>query len=142
MNQSLTIQVSLPDYYDVAIDKVTAALDAEGFQVLTSIEVKDTFIKKLDLEFRRYAILGACNSSMANRALQNEPLVGLLLPCNFTVDKVADGVLVSIVNPDAMLGMQPLADNAIVREVASEARVRLECVAAALAAKNSKSRKP
>jgi len=134
MNQSLTIQVSLPDYYDVAIDKVTAALDAEGFQVLTSIEVKDTFIKKLDLEFRRYAILGACNSSLANRALQNEPLVGLLLPCNFTVDKVADGVLVSIVNPDAMLGMQPLADNAIVREVASEARVRLECVAAALAA--------
>ena len=134
MNHSLTLQVSLSDSYDVAIEKVTAALGSEGFGVLTSIDVKDTLKKKLNLDFRRYVILGACNPSLAYKALQNEPLAGLLLPCNVTVEEVADGVLVSIVNPDAMLSVQPLADNAIVREVASEARVRLERVAVALAA--------
>jgi uncharacterized protein (DUF302 family) len=134
MTQSLAFQVSLSDSFDVAIDKVTAALAAEGFGVLTSIDVKETFKKKLDLDFRRYVILGACKPGLAYRSFQNEPLVGLLLPCNVTVEEGTDGVLVSIVNPDAMLSMQPLADNAVVRSVASEARVRLERVAAALAA--------
>jgi uncharacterized protein (DUF302 family) len=134
MTQPLTFQVSLSDSFDVAIDKVTTALGYEGFGVLTSIDVKDTFKKKLDLDFRRYVIMGACNPSLAYRALQNEPLVGLLLPCNVTVEEGADAVLVSIVNPDAMLEVQPLAKNDVIRAVASEARVRLERVAAALAA--------
>ncbi len=134
MKHSQPFQVPLSDSYDVAIDKVRAALGAEGFGVLTSIDIKDTFKKKLDLDFRRYTILGACKPSLAYQALQSEPLAGLLLPCNVTVEEVADGVLVSIVNPDAMLAVQPLADNAIVREVASEARACLERVAAALTA--------
>ena len=132
MTQPLTFQVLLADSYEIAVDKVTQALKAEGFGVLTRIDVKDTFKKKLDADFRRYIILGACNPPLAHQALQNEPLVGLLLPCNVTVEESENGSLVSIINPDAMLGIAPLADNAVVCEVAAEARRRLERIAQAL----------
>ena len=129
MTQPLTFQISLPDTYDAALEKVTEALKAEGFGVLTSIDVKETLKKKLDVDFRRYTILGACNPPLAYQALQDEPLVGLLLPCNVTVEETETGSLVSIVNPNAMLGVPPLADNEVICEVASEARQRLERVA-------------
>jgi len=134
MTQSLTFQVSLSESYDDAVGKVTAALKSEGFGVLTSIDVKATLKEKLDADFRRYIILGACNPSLAYQALQSEPLVGMLLPCNVTVEEADDdNSLVSIVNPEAMLGMQPLANNEKVCEVALEARTRLEQVVATLA---------
>jgi uncharacterized protein (DUF302 family) len=132
MTQPLTFQISLTDPYENAVEKVTAALKAEGFGVLTSIDVKDTLKKKLDVDFHRYIILGACNPPLAYQALQSEPLVGMLLPCNVTVEETDGGSLVSIINPDAMLGMQPLADNDVVCQVAAEARQRLERVAKAL----------
>jgi len=74
------------------------------------------------------------SAGIFSRALQNEPLAGLLLPCNVTVEEGADGVLVSIINPSALLEVQQLAENDVVRSVASEARAHLERVAAALAA--------
>jgi len=129
MTQPLTFQISLADPYDTAVEKVTVALKNEGFGVLTSVDVKETLKKKIDADFRRYIILGACNPPLAYQALQKEPLVGLLLPCNVTVEETAKGSLVSIINPDAMLGIPPLADNEVVCEVASEARRRLERVA-------------
>jgi uncharacterized protein (DUF302 family) len=129
MTQPLTFQISLSDSYEAAVEKVTAALKTEGFGVLTSIDVKETLKKKLNVDFRRYTILGACNPPLAYQALQNEPLVGLLLPCNVTVEETETGSLVSIVNPDAMLGVSPLADNDVICEVASEARQHLERVA-------------
>ena len=132
MTQPLTFQVSLADSYDAAVEKVTVALKAEGFGVLTSIDVKDTLKKKLDTDFRRYTILGACNPSLAYQALHSEPLVGLLLPCNVTVEETDRGALVSIINPDAMLGMPPLSDNRVVCQVAAEARQRLKRVAQSL----------
>ena len=132
MTQPLTFQISLADPYETAVKKVTAALKDEGFGVLTSVDVKDTLKKKIDADFRRYIILGACNPPLAYQALQSEPLVGLLLPCNVTIEETDSGSLVSIINPDAMLGVQPLADNQVVSEVASEARRRLERVAKVL----------
>ena len=132
MTQPLTFQISLTDPYETAVNKVTAALKDEGFGVLTSIDVKDTLKKKIDADFRRYIILGACNPPLAHQALQSEPLVGLLLPCNVTVEEADYGALVSIINPDAMLSIQPLADNEVVSQVAAEARRRLERVAMAL----------
>lgn len=134
MTQPFNYQVSLPDSYDVAVEKATAALKAEGFGVLTSIDVKATLKEKLDADFRRYVILGACNPPLAHQALQSDPLVGLLLPCNVTVEEADGGSLISIVNPEIMLGMGPIAENDKICEVASEARARLERVAAALRA--------
>ena len=105
-------------------------MKAEGFGVLTEIDVKDTFKKKLDVDFPPYKILGACNPSLAHKALTLTPLVGLLLPCNVTVHQIDDGTSeVSLVDPLVMLGV---ITNPGLQEVAEEARTRLSRVAAAL----------
>jgi uncharacterized protein (DUF302 family) len=117
--------------YEQAIDRVTAALKAEGFGVLTEIDVRATFKQKLDVDFRRYVILGACNPNLAHQALNVEPELGLLLPCNVIVyEGDGGGSVVSIVDPQAMLGV---AANPALQPVADEARRRLQRVAAALA---------
>jgi uncharacterized protein (DUF302 family) len=92
--------------YEKAIEKTTAALKEEGFGVLTEIDVKATLKKKLDADFRRYIILGACNPNLAYQALQNELEIGLLLPCNVIVYETNEGQsTVSIVDPLSMLGV-------------------------------------
>ncbi|MBK7215567.1 MAG: DUF302 domain-containing protein [Candidatus Promineofilum sp.] len=109
--------------YETAIEQVTAALKAEGFGVLTTIDVKATLKQKLDVDFRRYVILGACNPPLAHRALSTELEIGLLLPCNVIVyeDESGAGSVVSIVDPQAMLGaginpaLAPVADEAAAR---------------------------
>jgi len=132
MAEPIGFQVRLPDSYDAAIEKVTYALKNEGFGVLTSIDVKETLKEKLDVDFRRYIILGACNPPLAYKALQSQPLIGLLLPCNVTIEEQDGGTLVSIANPDAMLTIDPLSASDAVCTVAAEARARLERVAQAL----------
>ncbi len=134
MSQPLAFQVSLPDDYEAAVEKVIAALKTEGFGVLTSVDMEATLKQKLDADFRRYVILGACNPPLAYRALQSDARVGLLLPCNVIVEERETGALVSIVNPEAALSVGPLAENPEIKAVAAEARARLERVAAALAA--------
>lgn len=135
MNQTTTnyqfrTHLDLP--YEQAVEKVTAALKEEGFGVLTEIDVKATLKKKLDADFRRYVILGACNPRLAHQALNTELAIGLMLPCNVIVyeDEEAGGSVVSIVDPIAMLGVvhNPALDN-----VAQEARARLKNVVASLA---------
>ncbi|MCB8959939.1 MAG: DUF302 domain-containing protein [Ardenticatenales bacterium] len=116
--------------YEEAIAAVTEALKAEGFGVLTEIDVKATFKKKLDIDFQRYVILGACNPVLANKALTIDREVGLLLPCNVIVYEEPEGAVVSIIDPNAMMGVVP---GGKLDEVADEARARLERVAAALA---------
>jgi uncharacterized protein (DUF302 family) len=135
MIKDISFQVELKDNYDTAIEKVTAALKQEGFSVLTEVDVKATLKKKIDVDFRRYAILGACNPPLAHKALQNEPLVGLMLPCNVTVEETEDGSLVNLINPQAMILSHPLLEgNPDLKVVAEDAYARLARVAADLQA--------
>jgi uncharacterized protein (DUF302 family) len=134
MEQPLGFDVRLAVPLPQAVEVVTEALKQEGFGVLTRIDVQATLREKMGKEFRPYVILGACNPPLAHCALDNDPRVGLLLPCNVVVDERSDGVWVSIVNPEVLLAVGPLAHNAPLCSVASEARVRLERVAAALQA--------
>lgn len=90
----------VPYSFDAAISKITDELKKEGFGILTEIDVKDTLKKKLDVEFRKYRILGACNPPLAYEALQAENNIGVLLPCNIIVQETVEGkVQVSFVNP-------------------------------------------
>jgi len=134
MSQSYAFQVSLGLDFDAAVEEVNAALAEEGFGVLTEIDVKETMQEKLGKEFRRYAIFGACNPPLAHQALNSEPLVGLLLPCNVTVEETSQGSLVSILNPRVMLNVGPLRENKDVQMIAQEAAERLERVAETLKA--------
>ena len=133
MTEPIGFDIPLELPYDRAIEAVAAALKAEGFGILTRIDVRATLREKLDREFRPYVILGACNPQLAHRALERDARVGMLLPCNVTVeDAVGGGALVRIVNPVVMLDAGELAGDPILGEVAREARARLERVASAL----------
>jgi uncharacterized protein (DUF302 family) len=132
MENSFAFQVVLDQPYDEALDLVSAALKEEGFGILTQIDVKKTLKEKMDLDFEPYAILGACNPPLAHRALASDPRVGLMLPCNITVREVAGRTEVSIINPDAILAADFLAQNPDIQQVAEEAKTRLLRVAAAL----------
>lgn len=101
-----------------ALERVTAALKENGFGVLTKIDVKETLKNKLDVEFRPYVILGACNPKLAHKALQGEPHIGLLLPCNVVVQESDGGALVSFADPKAMF---ELVEDAPIEGVAEEA---------------------
>jgi uncharacterized protein (DUF302 family) len=125
---ALRMQLNLP--YDQAVERVTAALKAQGFGVLTEIDVKATLKKKLDVDFRKYVILGACNPPLAYRAFQSEPEIGLFLPCNVIVYEAGEGSVVSIMDPISMLGVR---DSPGLQPVGKEARTRLEQVIQALA---------
>jgi uncharacterized protein (DUF302 family) len=117
--------------YEEAVDRVVAALKSEGFGVLTEIDVKATLKKKLDVDFRRYIILGACNPPLAYQALSTDLDIGLLLPCNAIVYETDDGgSAVSIIDPMAMVSM---ADSPELGTVAAEARAKLQRVVSELA---------
>ncbi len=117
MSYHFSKTVSMP--FDEAIEKVTAALAEKGFGILTTIDVQATLKKKLDVDFRPYMILGACNPSFAHKALQIEDKVGTMLPCNVVVQDAGDGdVEVSAVDP--MASMQAVGNEdlgAIAEEV-------------------------
>ena len=130
MTDQLGFTVQLKTDFATAIQRVTDALKAEGFGVLTEIDVRETLKKKIDVDFRPYKILGACNPALSHRALTAAPEVGLLLPCNVTVSQEGEGVIaVSIVDPIAMLGVVKHPE---LESVANEARAKLERVAASL----------
>ena len=127
---NLGMSVYLNSDFDAAIEQVTAELKKEGFGVLTSIDVKATLKTKIDVDFRPYTILGACNPPLAHNALSIAPEVGMLLPCNVTVAQEEDGrILVSIIDPEMMLGV---VENPALESIACDAKERLSRVAAAL----------
>lgn len=133
MKQSLAFHVRIADSFANALERVEAALQEQGFGVLTRIDVQATLKEKLDVDFRPYVILGACNPPLAHRALSTEPQIGVMLPCNVTLEQQESHVLVSIANPEAMLTTGDLGENASLCNVAAEARARLLEVQKALA---------
>ncbi|MDI6695652.1 MAG: DUF302 domain-containing protein [Anaerolineales bacterium] len=130
MNNDLGFEIHLDLPYDETLERVAAALKSEGFGVLTRIDVKATLKEKLDQDFRPYTILGACNPPLAHRALSTDARVGLMLPCNVTVEAITSGgTLVRIADPAMMLQVGALSENSTLRQIADEARQRLERVA-------------
>ncbi len=122
MSYHFSKMLNLP--FDEAISRVTEELKKEGFGILTEIDVKETLKKKLDVEFRNYKILGACNPSFAYQALQMEDKIGTMMPCSVVVQEHAEGqVEASAVDPAA--SMQAV-DNPKLREVAEEVRAKLK----------------
>lgn len=125
--------VRLDCAHEEAIDRVTDALAAEGFGVLSRIDIDEKFRDKLGIEFRPYTILGACNPALANLALGAAPEIGLLLPCNVTVEQVDGGALVRIINARRMMETAGYATHEIIAPVGAKADDSLSRVAAALA---------
>jgi uncharacterized protein (DUF302 family) len=112
--------------YDQAVERTTELLAEEGFGVLTEIDVKATFKKKLDLDFKRYVILGACNPELAHQALSGEPILGVLLPCNVVVmDREGGGVIVAAFKPTAGFS---LVDNPDVAPIAEQVEEKMRKV--------------
>ena len=125
MNQNKpteSLRIKLTVSYEQAVEKVIAALKTQGFGVLTEIDVQATLKKKLDVNFRRYVILGACNPPLAYRALTESLDVGLLLPCNVVVYEDDGGSVVAAQDPITML---QVIDNPTLVTIAQEARARL-----------------
>jgi uncharacterized protein (DUF302 family) len=129
MKTSYGFGTTLPVPYEEAIPRVKEALKAEGFGVLTEIDVRRTLREKLGAEMEPYIILGACNPSLAHRALEQEPDIGLLLPCNVVVRTEGQGSRVEVADPQAMLG---IVGNKELNAVAEEAQKRLQRVVASL----------
>lgn len=115
--------------FEQAVDKVTEELKKEGFGVLTSIDVKDTLKKKINVDFKKYTILGACNPPLAHQALQVEEELGLLLPCNIVVYEKDEKSVISVFDPNVMAH---LIDNPEMKPVAEEVKKKLQKVLAAV----------
>jgi uncharacterized protein (DUF302 family) len=112
--------------FDKAIAVVTEELKKEGFGILTDIDVKATLKQKLDVEFRKYRILGACNPPFAYKALQAEDKIGTMLPCNVIVQEISDGQ-VEVTAIDPLASMQAV-ENPALKEIASEISNKLKTV--------------
>jgi len=133
MTANLGFEATLALPFEAAIDRVTEALQSEGFGVLTRIDVRETLKKKIGADFRPYVILGACNPGLAHKALSACGEVGLMLPCNVTVESVGEGAsLMRIADPAMMMTVGDLGSDATLQEVGAEARARLARVVESL----------
>lgn len=127
MQYGFSKTIDLP--YEQTIEKVTAELKKEGFGVLTFIDVKETLKQKINVDFKKYAILGACNPPIAHRALQTEEELGLLLPCNVIVYEKDGKTQVSIFDPMVMTWIM---ENDQMKPIATEVQEKLQRVLASI----------
>jgi uncharacterized protein (DUF302 family) len=126
--------VELPVDFDTALATVTDKLKDEGFGVLTEIDVRETLKKKLDVDFRQYRILGACNPPLAHKALSAEDDIGLLLPCNVIVYELDNGQT-KVAAIDPVVAME-VTGNEKIRPIANQVRQKLESVLKALSSES------
>ena len=132
-DEQLGFEISIQQSYEQALESVAAALKTQGFGILTRIDVRATMKEKLGADFRPYAILGACNPPLAHRALSASAEMGLMLPCNVTVEETQPGhSMVRIANPNAMLPMANPSNNPELQAVAAQATEKLRAVAEVL----------
>ena len=129
MSYGNSVTVSLP--FAATVERVRDELKAEGFGVLTEIDIATTLRQKLNEQMEDYVILGACNPPLAHQALQADRSIGLLLPCNVVVRTTTTGTVVEALDPQIMVG---LSDNPELKSVADDAAARLERVLARVAA--------
>jgi uncharacterized protein (DUF302 family) len=129
MKTSYGFGTTLQVPYEEAVPRVKEVLKAEGFGVLTEIDVRQTLREKLGAEMEPYIILGACNPQLAHRALEQEADIGLLLPCNVVVRAEKEGSRVEVADPKAMLG---IVGNEQINSIAEEAKQRLQRAVASL----------
>jgi uncharacterized protein (DUF302 family) len=135
MPEPLGLETKLPFAFPDAIARTRAALQAEGFGILTEIDLQAAFREKLGATFRPYVILGACNPPLAYAAITADPSVGLLLPCNVTVEATGEGAsLVRVTDPAVLLASMGGIVSPDLRRVAEDARTRLTRVVAVLKA--------
>ena len=127
MQYGFSKTIGLP--YEQAIEKVTPELKKEGFGVLTSIDVKETLKQKINVDFKKYVILGACNPPIAHKALQAEEELGLLLPCNVIVYEKQGKTVVSVFDPMVMTW---IIENDEMKPIATEVQEKLQRVLAAI----------
>jgi uncharacterized protein (DUF302 family) len=127
MQYGFSKTVDMP--YELTIEKVATELKKEGFGVLTSIDIKETLKQKIDVDFKKYAILGACNPPIAHKALQEEEELGLLLPCNVIVYEKDNKTRVSIFDPMVMTW---IIENDNIKPIATEVQERLQRVLKAI----------
>jgi uncharacterized protein (DUF302 family) len=136
LSTTIGFEISLDASYEQSVKMVTEALKSEGFGVISLIDVRSTFRNKLGEDFRPYLIIGACNPLLAHKALTSDPRIGLMLPCNVTVEALPDGgSFVRIVDPEVMMRIGPLEGSREMDDLAKEARVRLERVSDILQSK-------
>lgn len=129
MKTSYGFGTALPVPFEQAAEMARDALKAEGFGVISEIDMRQALLEKIGVEIPPYTILGACNPQLANQALAQEPEIGLLLPCNVVVRAEGAGSRVEIADPKAMLG---IVGNPALDAIAAEAEQRLRRVVAAL----------
>jgi len=127
MEYGMSKKVGLP--YEKAIEKVTEELKKEGFGILTTIDVRETLKKKLDVDFNKYVILGACNPPFAHQALLAEEQIGLLLPCNVIVYEKNGETIVGVFDP---MSMTKMVENDSLKTVAAAVGAKLQRVFNAL----------
>ncbi len=132
MSDELAFKVKMNVDFDTALEAVIDALKQEGFGVLTRIDVRATMKEKLDADFRPYMILGACNPPLAHKALTSDSDIGVMLPCNVTVEQGEGEIIVSLANPAAMLTAGSFGESEELQAVATEAGARIQNVASRL----------
>jgi len=131
----MSTDVSMTGSMDDVIAKVTDALKDQGFGILTRIDVHTTLKTKIDVDFRPYVILGACNPALAHQALTARPDVGLMLPCNVTVEQSGDDTcLVRFIDPHAMMSFGDLGQDETLNRIGGEAGEKIKIAAGALTA--------
>ena len=132
MSEDSDFEVRINSSHDESIARVTDALKSEGFGVLTRIDIDQAFKEKIGADFRPYTILGACNPKLAHAALSSNPEIGLMLPCNVTVEATDSGSLVRFTDPSMMMQMGNLKTDEVISGVAVDAAERLKRVAVSL----------